>query len=152
MTNLELQQLVEEISQKYFHQPFTHKAFFNPRLRTTGGRYHLNDHHLDINPLVYQKYGREELVAVIKHELCHYHLHLAGKGYHHGDADFKQLLARTGGSRYVLPLKENPVRWCYHCSKCGEKLYRQRRINTKRYVCGKCHGKLVLEGRRNQSA
>ncbi|EMP3376764.1 TPA: SprT family protein, partial [Enterococcus faecium] len=46
MTQEELQQLVEEISLKSFQLPFKHQAMFNPRLRTTGGRYHLNDHHL----------------------------------------------------------------------------------------------------------
>ncbi|MFF6058045.1 hypothetical protein V7G57_14645, partial [Enterococcus faecium] len=49
MTQEELQQLVEEISLKSFQLPFKHQAMFNPRLRTTGGRYHLNDHHLDFN-------------------------------------------------------------------------------------------------------
>ena len=48
MTQEELQQLVEEISLKSFQRPFKHQAMFNPRLRTTGGRYHLNDHHLDL--------------------------------------------------------------------------------------------------------
>ena len=27
----------------------------------------------------------EELIGIIKHELCHYHLHLEGKGYQHRD-------------------------------------------------------------------
>ena len=39
MTDLELQHLVEELSIKYFERPFVHKAYFNYRLRTTGGRY-----------------------------------------------------------------------------------------------------------------
>lgn len=34
---------------------------------------------------------------IIKHELCHYHLHLRGMGYKHRDADFKTLLAQVGG-------------------------------------------------------
>ena len=46
----------------------------------------------EINPLVVEVYGMEELIGVIKHELCHYHLHIEGKGYRHRDADFKNLL------------------------------------------------------------
>lgn len=145
MTNEELQHLVSEVSLNFFQRPFRHQAFFNRRLKTTGGRYHLADHHLDFNPLVYEKYGEEELIAVIKHELCHYHLHLEGKGYQHRDADFKKLLAKTGGSRYAKPLGATAKNYSYRCSQCRSIIRRKRRIDTKRFVCGKCRGKLVLE-------
>lgn len=106
MTDQALQTLVEKISIVFFQKPFLHQATFNRRLKTTGGRYHLASHHLDFNPTVFLKYGQEELEKVIKHELCHYHLHLAGKGYQHKDKDFKELLAKTGGARYAPPLVE----------------------------------------------
>ncbi len=106
MRNQELQQLVEEISLASFNKPFKHQATFNKRLKTTGGRYHLSDHRLDFNPRVFEIYGYEELIGVIKHELCHYHLHLEGKGYQHKDSDFKELLKVTQGSRFVKPLQK----------------------------------------------
>lgn len=94
MTNQELQALVEKISHDSFRQPFRHNARFNRRLKTTGGRYHLKSHDLDFNPILFEKYGEVELIKVIKHELCHYHLHLAGRGYQHKDLEFKQLLKK----------------------------------------------------------
>lgn len=145
MDQKELQELVSFISLKFFDKPFLHQATFNRRLKTTGGRYHLNSHHLDFNPKVVEIYGKEELIKVIKHELCHYHLHLEGRGYQHKDVDFKQLLKKTGGSRYVQPLVERKTQ-SYHqykCENCGTFVLRKRRINTSRYVCGKCHGHLV---------
>ena len=149
MEQQELQQLVSVISLKFFDKPFLHQAVFNRRLKTTGGRYHLHSHNLDFNPKVVEMYGKEELIKVIKHELCHYHLHLEGRGYQHKDADFKQLLKKTDGSRYVRPLVE-PTTQSYHqykCENCGTIVLRKRRINTSRYVCGKCHGRLVkIEG------
>ncbi|MDT4035241.1 SprT family protein, partial [Staphylococcus hominis] len=39
MNNKMLQKLVETTSLDHFNQPFKHKAYFNSRLRTTGGRY-----------------------------------------------------------------------------------------------------------------
>ena len=72
MTQEELQQLVEEISLKSFQLPFKHQAMFNPRLRTTGGRYHLNDHHLDFNAKLFEESDEETIAGIIKHELCHY--------------------------------------------------------------------------------
>ena len=44
----------------------------------------------------------EELIGIIKHELCHYHLHLEGKGYQHRDKDFKELLKKVGGTEILL--------------------------------------------------
>ncbi|MGM0166798.1 SprT-like protein [Enterococcus sp. AZ135] len=141
MTNQELQALVERISQESFRLPFCHKASFNHRLKTTGGRYHLKSHDLDFNQLVFEKYGQEELIKVIKHELCHYHLHLAGRGYQHKDLEFKQLLKKTGGSRYAPPLV-TVTSQVYQCQNCRQEVKRRRKIDTVRYVCGRCQGKL----------
>ncbi|MEM5127697.1 SprT family protein, partial [Enterococcus faecalis] len=93
-----------------------------------------------------------ELEKVIKHELCHYHLHLAGKGYQHKDKDFKELLAKTGGARYAPPLVERKkaVFHQYQCQSCGEVILRKRRIDTTRYVCGKCHGRLSWQVKKEQ--
>lgn len=145
----ELQSLVEDISLEFFEQSFNHTASFNRRLRTTGGRYLLQTHHLEFNPRVLLQYGMEELIAVIKHELCHYHLHIMGKGYRHRDGDFKELLARTGGARYVKNLQietEIQNNKVYLCKNCQQKYIRKRKIDTKSYVCGRCKGKLGLIG------
>ena len=142
-TETHLQQWMELISVRCFNCPFTHRAIINPRLKTTGGRYHLTTHHIDINPLVYEKYGWTELVDVILHELCHYHLHLSGKGYQHRDADFKQLLKDVGGSRYVKPLTERVYRYKYQCESCEQHYNRQKRMDTRRYRC-QCRGELHL--------
>lgn len=98
MTNQELQNLVERWSQESFGRPFLHQAVFNRRLKTTGGRYHLGDHHIDINPLMLEEYDLATLKQVVLHELCHYHLHLTGRGFGHRDRDFKALLMQVGGA------------------------------------------------------
>ncbi|MGX7013525.1 SprT family protein [Vagococcus silagei] len=143
MSQEELQTLVEQISRDVFKREFRHTAIFNKRLKTTGGRYHLSDHHLDFNPLVLEKHGMTELVGVIKHELCHYHLHLEGKGYRHQDVDFKKLLQETGGSRYVKAMQTPTEMYSklYQCTTCQKKYPRRRRMNTNRYRC-QCGGRL----------
>lgn len=145
MTQEELQQLVEKISLECFSLPFKHQAIFNTRLRSTGGRYHLNDHHLDFNHKMFQEIDEATKVGIIKHELCHYHLHRANKGYRHQDADFKKLLKKTGGLRYAPTLSSRKISKIerYQCQNCATDIYRKRKFDTKRYVCGKCHGKLV---------
>lgn len=145
MEESKLQQIVEDISIRHFGRPFLHEARFNRRLRTTGGRYLLHSHHIEINPKQVEYHGYDELVGIIKHELCHYHLHIEGKGYRHGDKDFKQLLKKVGGSRFCKPLPQEtkPIVWrVYRCISCHTEYRRERRMNVERYVCGKCHGKL----------
>ena len=142
MNEHELQQLTMEISRTSFHREFTHKITYNKRLRSSGGRYLLKTGNIEINPLVEQELGIEALVGVIKHELCHYHLHQTGGGYRHRDADFKRLLHQVGGSRFVERMKE--PNFLYECTECHHRYPRMRKMNTNRYVCGKCHGKLIL--------
>ena len=142
MNEHELQQLTMEISRTSFHREFTHKITYNRRLRSSGGRYLLKTGNIEINPLVEQELGLEALVGVIKHELCHYHLHQTGGGYRHRDADFKRLLHQVGGSRFVERMKE--PNFLYECVDCHHRYPRMRKMNTNRYVCGKCRGKLIL--------
>jgi SprT-like protein len=148
MQNSELQSLVEKISIEWFGKPFKHKATFNSKLRTTGGRYLLGTHNIEINRKYLDQLGEGELIGIIKHELCHYHLHLEGRGYQHRDNDFKQLLKKVGAPRFCNRLTEMPKTrtakklLIYQCSKCSLQYKRKRSIDTSKYVCGKCRSKL----------
>ena len=149
MNDSELQLLVEKISIESFGKRFKHKASFNSRLRTAGGRYLLNTHHIEINKKYLEQLGEKELIGIIKHELCHYHLHLEGKGHQHRDMDFKLLLKKVGAPRFCNQLPEAKVKHAvkkilfYQCTNCRLSYQRKRKIDTGRYVCGKCKGKLV---------
>src|SRR5690625_3159895 len=88
--------LVNELSWKYFNKPFKHDVIFNGRLRTTGGRYIPVKKLIELNPKYVIEMNEAEFIGIIKHELCHYHLHIEGKGYKHGDQAFKNLLKETG--------------------------------------------------------
>ncbi|KRM69423.1 hypothetical protein FD06_GL001093 [Apilactobacillus ozensis DSM 23829 = JCM 17196] len=143
MTDDELTLLVQKISIKYFNKKFKHQAFFNTRLKTTGGRYSLKEHWIDINPKILEKYSCEILIGVIKHELCHYHLHLDGYSGKHSSNEFKSLLKKVGGSRYV-PILEKQKSLRYVCQDCGRVYIRHKKINSLKYVCSKCHGNIKL--------
>ncbi|HDR7793599.1 TPA: SprT family protein [Bacillus luti] len=147
MEDREVQKLVEEVSLQYFESPFLHKALFNKRLRTTGGRYLLKSHNIELNYHYYQMYGKEELVGIIKHELCHYHLHIDGKGYKHRDKDFRELLKKVNAPRFckrMIDEKKIMKVYMYECMGCSLQYVRKRQMNTEKYVCGKCKGKIKL--------
>lgn len=149
MDNSQLQRLVEEISLQWFAKPFQHIAVFNTRLRTTAGRYIYGPHRIEINPRYHALHDMQELTSTIKHELCHYHLALEKRPFGHGSADFRLLLARVGATRYAKPCPELANKrtqvYLYLCTQCRHIYHRRRRINTRRYVCGKCKGKLFLQ-------
>ncbi|KEK22408.1 SprT family protein [Bacillus gaemokensis] len=145
MNEQEVQRLVEAISLQYFGKFFLHKAMFNKRLRTTGGRYLLRSHNIELNYHYYKRYGKEELIGIIKHELCHYHLHIEGRGYRHRDRDFRQLLKKVGAPRFckrIIEAKKTIKTYTYECIGCSLQYVRRRQMNTSRYVCGKCKGTL----------
>ncbi len=147
LTEEELQNLVEEASLKYFGKQFKHQVKINRRMTTTGGRYHLDDHHIEINAHFLVPQYHQELVDIIKHELTHYHLHLSHRGYRHRDQDFKVLLNKVGGSRYAPDIglrRKRRANYLYVCTVCGQKYWRVRRLNIRRYVCGHCKGKLKM--------
>ncbi|CAM3079905.1 SprT-like protein [Lactobacillus bombicola] len=147
MNEQELQKLVELLSIKYFGRKFKHQVKINRRMTTTGGRYHLNDHHLEINRHFLAPQYKHELVGIIKHELVHYHLHLAKLGYRHSDWEFKTLLKQVGGLRYAPDIglrRHQPVSYLYQCEFCKQKYARVRPINIAKYGCSKCRGHLKL--------
>ena len=142
LTNQELTAKVKETSLSYFKRPFEHKAMWNQRLRTTGGRFFPRDLHLDFNPKMAEL---AEFEGVVLHELTHYHLYRSKKGYKHQDDDFKRLLAQVGGLRYAPAVIKKEVKYYYICQNCKQIYPRQRKIDTKKYRCGKCRGKLMIK-------
>ena len=146
---MNLTDYVKQVSIEDFGKSFKHQAQWNTRLRSTGGRFFPKDGHLDFNPKVYLELGLEVFRKIVRHELCHYHLYFEGKGYQHKDLAFKQLLKEVDGLRFVPPLssvnqKPNLV---YACQSCQQIYQRKRKIDTKRYRCGLCRGKLLLLNR-----
>src|SRR5699024_3274720 len=115
-----LTKLIQDLSMTYFNKAFLHKGKYNYRLRTTGGRYLLSNHNIEINPKYVLEMEEEDYVGIIKHELCHYHLHIEGRGYKHGDWDFKELLKEVGAPRHCKPLpsQKNKKRHKYVCVRC----------------------------------
>ncbi|RWZ52244.1 SprT family protein [Halobacillus fulvus] len=139
-----LQKWTHELSLQYFSKPFIDEVKFNSRLRTTGGRYIPSQRVIELNPKYLEELGLDEMEGIIKHELCHYHLHIEGKGYSHRDREFKELLKKTGSPRHCrqLPSDRKEYRYTYRCQACGQEYKRKRKVDINKYHCGKCKGKL----------
>lgn len=151
MTDESLQQLVEKISIERFGLAFEHRAYFNSRLKTTGGRYLLRSHNIEFNKKLYDHFGLPELEGIILHELCHYHLHLRSMGYQHRDRDFRELMKKVGAPRFCSSLPNRELKphapkqikiHTYQCMDCHLIYRRKRKMNVSKYCCSKCRGKI----------
>lgn len=138
-TDFELTEHVKNLSRTSFGWEFIHKAKWNSRLKTTGGRFFPKDMHLDFNPKLAE---HENFDKIILHELVHYHLYQQKRGYKHQDVDFKQLLAQVGGLRYAPVVEKKEYKYFYDCENCGQSYPRMRKMDTQKYRCGKCRGRL----------
>ena len=142
---MKLTDYVKQVSLEDFSRPFIHHVQWNRRLRSTGGRFFLLFGHLDFNPKVYQELGLDVFRKIVRHELCHYHLYFQGKGYKHVDRDFKDLLAKVEGLRYAPKMQGQKEKYyLYQCQSCGHIYRRKRRVNTRKFRCGLCRGKLIF--------
>lgn len=130
--------LTNELSKTYFQKPFKHTIKYNNRLRTTGGRYIPTLKTIEINPKYVLEMTQEHLIGIIKHELCHYHLHIEGKNFRDNDTDFITLINKIGAPKYCQPLPSSMKRYIYMCKKCKLEYKRKRRVNVKKYKCGRC--------------
>lgn len=146
LSSSDLYNLVNDLSLEHFDKPFDDQVVFNNRLRTTGGRYIPAKQIIELNPKYYLEMSKDEFHGIIKHELCHYHLHIEGRGYKHGDASFKKLLKATGSPRHCKPLpsQKQRYRYIYVCKKCDLHYKRMRRVNVQKLRCGRCRGKIAL--------
>ena len=119
---MNLTEYVRQVSIEDFGSEFRHQAEWNSRLQTTGGRFFPKDRHL------------------------HYHLYDQGKGYRHKDPAFKQLLQQVDGLRFTPSLPDRTRRvkciYLYQCSHCGQEYRRKRKIDLKKYACGRCRSRL----------
>ena len=113
---MNLTEYVKRVSWEDFGLSFKHKAVWNKRLKSSGGRFFPKDGHLDFNPHLYEAYGLDVFRKIVRHELCHYHLYFAQKGYRHQDRDFKELLAAVGGLRYAPKMAKTQACYTYICS------------------------------------
>jgi SprT-like protein len=147
MTDDELKQLTRQLARQFFGQDFPFAVRFNYRLKTTGGQYHLKDHHIDINPLMLEEFDQATLEGVIKHELVHYFIHMMGEKPEHRNPHFQQLLRQVGGLRYAPATSKRKISQpalIYQCQRCGQRYPRKRRVNLNKYVCSRCRGRLKL--------
>ena len=104
-----------------------------------------------MNKKYLEQLGMDELMGIIKHELCHYHLHQEGRAISIEIRILKNYFIKVGGTEVLFTSSGNVGKKeeinriiTYICIECKEVYKRKKKLDTNRYVCGHCSGKLIL--------
>lgn len=161
MENLQEKDLLwitDRIYMHYVQEPYTGEVKWSNRLKTSGAniRYDPKTGHglIQVNRQYAEKFGKLELLEILKHELAHYYLYKQGKLKHgHGEV-FKKTLRKIFHSECIWAKRNEDVyRYTYVCRKC-KSVYKSTK-NIKRAVyCGRCtkenHGQIKEAFRMDQ--
>ncbi len=108
-----------------------------PRLRYRAGDYTPATRVIRVSLPYYLRYGYEETMRILLHELCHWWLFRQGVHHREDSPVFQRLLTAHGAPAHGLPLQRSGGRRLrlYVCPCCGMRYHYRRRVN---YACGRC--------------
>ncbi|RKD26761.1 hypothetical protein BEP19_16305 [Ammoniphilus oxalaticus] len=146
-----LQALAEKLSAHFWEQPLAIPVRWNGRLTRSMGRfiYGIRGGKRESLRIEMSKYAarfidREIFIAVLLHELCHYHLFRQGQPFDDHHPVFEQELKRVGGistNTVQLPTKVYRLK----CRVCRAELGYMQRFNPARYRSPCCHSEIERE-------
>ncbi len=134
--------ITKKIYAYYTQGEYIGEAAWSNRLKTSGAniRYQPRQDHavIHVNKQYVDKFGKRELIEILKHELVHYYLYKQGRMKHgHGEL-FKRTLKNLFNSHCInAKFNEDMYQYGYTCGSCGSTYKSTKRIHRAIY-CGKC--------------
>lgn len=146
MNDTSLTMLAEEVARETFKRSFGGKAVFNSRFRSRGGDVNIKLSLIRISRRLYEEHGREAVIGVLRHELCHLFLFRDGLPYTHRSKEFKELAAAVGAPRFAPPIKKSTQpkryrRFYFACPSCDSRFKANAKIRS---LCPHCHKSMLL--------
>lgn len=144
-----LQSLADKLSQHFWGEKLQIPVVWNGRLTRSMGRfvYRLQGSKREPVKIEMSKYAaqfidRNIFIAVLLHEMSHYHLFVQNKAFHDHHPVFEQELHRVGAistNTVKLPMKVYKL----SCKKCNKPLGHMKRFNPEKYRSPCCHGDIL---------
>jgi SprT-like protein len=146
-----LQALANKLSQHFWRQDCAIPVVWNGRLTKAMGRFLFSPQskkplplRIEMSKHAAQFINREIFIAVLLHELCHYHLFIQGQPFDDHHPLFEKELRRVGAiSTNTVQIPQKGFQLM--CSKCKKKIGTRKRFNTARYLSGCCKAKVLKE-------
>lgn len=150
-TEEELKRLADELSKRHWGKPCTIPVSWNGRLKKTMGRFMYHERlgkrealRIELSKFAAQTLNEATWISVLLHELCHYHLFIAGQPFEDGHPRFEQELRRVGAATsHTIRLPQQGYK--LFCSQCERPLGVRKRINTAHYRSACCGATIIKE-------
>lgn len=146
-----LQTLADKLSLHFWGEKLRIPVTWNGRLTRSMGRfvYRLQGTKREPVQIEMSKYAaqfidRDIFIAVLLHEMSHYHLFIQNKPFHDHHPVFEQELRRVGAistNTVRLPVKVYKL----SCKKCKQPLGHMKRFNPEKYRSPCCYGEISRE-------
>jgi len=146
-----LQALANKLSLHFWSKACDIPVVWNGRLTRSMGRFLYSTKgkkriakQIELSKQAAQFIDRETFIAVLLHELAHYHLFIQDKPYDDHHPVFEQELARVGAistNTVQLPQKT----FLLSCSQCKKRLGYRKRMNLAYYKSGCCKAEITKQ-------
>ena len=138
----ELYNLANQIYVYYAGEDFLGLVTWSNRLRTSGANIRYNrsqqNAHIQLNRSYVEKFGKIELIEILKHELTHYYLYKRKKWKHGHGPEFVKTLKEIFKSNCVAAkYNEEIYRYHYYCQTCHG-VYKSTKRIYRKIFCAKC--------------
>ena len=136
LTEGQLNEMANVIYQDYFGEPYSGKVVWSKQMKRIAGNCR-SDGRIALNFHYYERYGEEEILKVLRHELCH-HFCFDKIGHHtHSTPLFVDSLEKVGGDQKGKPM---PITGYIHeCPGCKKRWTFRKKMDRKLSceTCGK---------------
>jgi SprT-like protein len=135
LTETILNQYAKKVFVEHFGKEFTGKVIWSKKMKNIAGNCR-SDGRIALNFFYYERYGQEEILKVLRHELVH-HYCFAEIGRHtHSDPLFVSFLNQVGGDQKGKPM---PVTgYIYECPCCSRNWTFRKKMEKRKLSCQDC--------------
>lgn len=118
-----------------FGKQFDGEIVWSHRMKKIAGNCR-SDGRIALNYQYYEKYGKEEILKVLRHELVHHHCFSEIGRHTHSDPLFVNYLNKLGGDQKGKPMPTTG--YVYSCPCCSRQWTLRKKIRNKKISCSTC--------------
>lgn len=131
----ELNEIAVNLCKEVLKDDFTGYIVWSNRMVKIAGNCN-SEGRIALNRKYYDRYGKEEIVGVLKHELAHYYVFKTYGLHNHETHLFKETLKKLKGPSVGKPMPRKVH--LYQCPNCKKIMYLPSKIEKGRFSCSKC--------------
>lgn len=137
ITEVELNSYAQQVYQQTFGIDFTGQVVWSKKMKNIAGNCR-TDGRIALNYFYYERYGKEEIFQVLRHELVHKYLFDTIGLHTHSTPEFVELLEKVDGSMKGKPM---PITaYIYNCPSCEKEWTFRKKLKTEKFACEDCSG------------